>query len=59
MSWSKVKNPYKKPIRWWYYKLLCEFWYWYYGTSNMRYSKYLNKLCQLGYNLYGDPFRVK
>ena len=24
MSWSKVKEPLKKPIGWWYHKILCE-----------------------------------
>jgi hypothetical protein len=54
MNWSKVKKPTEKPIKWWCYKLLCEFWYNYYGTSNKRYYKYLNLLCDMGWNLYGD-----
>lgn len=53
MNWSKVEKPTEKPVKWWYYKLLCEFWYNIYGTSNRRYYKYLNLLCDLGWNLYG------
>ncbi len=54
MNWSKVNRPLEKPALWWYYKLVCEFWYNWYETSNRRYYKYLNKLCALGWNLYGD-----
>jgi hypothetical protein len=39
MSWSRVcKGP--KPLRWWYHKLLCEFWYAIGNTSG--YYKHLN-----------------
>jgi len=54
LHFSKVNKPLEKPVKWWYYKLLCEFWYYIYGTSNRRYYKYLNLLCDMGFNLYGD-----
>lgn len=54
MSWSKV-NRGKKPLGWWYAKIMCEFWYHYYGTSNRRYYYWLNLMCdKYKINLYGE-----
>lgn len=60
MVWSKVNKPLRKPIGWWYHKILCEFGYYVYSTSKYRsfglttYYAHLNKLCKYGFNLYGD-----
>ncbi len=53
MSWSKVKQPFKKSLRWWYHKILCELAYKFHG-SGKGYYRHLNKMCVLGWNLYGD-----
>lgn len=60
MSWSKVKKG-KKPLMWWYHKLLCELGYWIehnvHGVFGLRmYYKHLDKLCEYGFNLYGEKF---
>ncbi len=60
MAWSKVRKdnaPY--PMKWWYHKILCEFGYWrekkFRSVQGMgQYYYHLQKMCQLGYNLYGD-----
>lgn len=56
MSWANVKNPYQKPIGWWYYKILCEI-----GWSLRNVLKWnlyywaLNKMCsKYKINLYGN-----
>lgn len=59
MAWSKVNKPKEKPIKWWYHKLLCEFGWWSrqrigFVTGMRIYYNHLDKLCKLGYNLYGD-----
>lgn len=54
MSWSKVRKG-KKPLMWWYHKLLCEFWYWKKGTGK-GYYYHLTKLCDQGFNLYGEKW---
>jgi len=57
MAWSKVK-PGKKPLGWWYHKLLCELGWSLrdmLGSESM-YYKHLRVLCdRYGYNLYGEP----
>lgn len=53
MSWSKVKSG-KKPLMWWYHKILCEAW-WAMGNRGVKYYHHLNKLCDCGFNLYGEP----
>ncbi|HWB91961.1 MAG TPA: hypothetical protein VG605_08920 [Puia sp.] len=51
MAWSKVYQPWQKPLRWWFHKLLCE---WNYFEDDMPgYYRHLNALCKEGYNLYG------
>ena len=56
MSWSTVHEPFKKPLGWWYNKLLCEL-AWYLGSRGKYYYKYLNRLCKYGYNLYGQKLK--
>jgi hypothetical protein len=57
MAWSKTAKT-KKPIGWWYHKVLCEFGYslrnyTYWGWS--MYYKHLSKMCnKYKINLYGD-----
>ncbi len=55
MAWSKVNNEHKKPIGWWYHKILCELYWLYNGqTKYTMYHYHLDKLCSYGFNLYGD-----
>ena len=55
MSWAKVNSKTKKPIAWWYHKLVCEFgWIIRNIDSFSCYYKHLNKCCDNGFNLYGD-----
>lgn len=63
MSWSKVNKPFQKPVLWWYHKILCEIGYVIekniHGVFGMRmYYKHLNRLCDLGFNLYGEKFKT-
>lgn len=58
MSWSKVNKKHRKPLKWWYYKMLCEMW-WALGDRGEKYYKYLNKCCEQGFNLYGDKLLYK
>lgn len=53
MGWARVQKG-KKPLRWWYHKILCEFWY---AVHNDRgYYKHLNVMShKYGINLYGQP----
>jgi len=53
MAWSKVSNKHKKPLSWWYDKLMCEL-VWFLGDRGKYYYKYLNNCCDLGFNLYGE-----
>lgn len=58
MSWSKVNKKTKKPLMWWYYKILCEFG-WSFRNYNILgwiiYYKNLNKMCdKYKINLYGN-----
>ena len=58
MNWSRVKNPKEKPLKWWWYKILCEIgWNIQYKILNKgqgMYYKHLHKLCALGWTLYGE-----
>lgn len=56
MSWSKVNRNTKKPIGWWYNKILCEF-VWFLGNRGKHYYKYLDGCCKYGFNLYGDKIK--
>lgn len=59
MSWSKVSKEHKKPLMWWYHKIMCEFWWHlvYNGKYLQRYYSHLNKLCKYGFNLYGEQIK--
>lgn len=47
----------KKPVMWYYHKILCEFGYKFFGASKM-YYKHLNIMCdRYGFNLYGTPIQ--
>lgn len=53
MSWSKVNKPFDKPIGWWYYKIMCEFYYW--RGNHFLYYRYLYKMTnKYKITLYGD-----
>lgn len=57
MSWSKVSKRHRKPLKWWYHKIVCEFWYHMYLVSSCTqkyYYKHLNLCCRQGFNLYGE-----
>lgn len=57
MGWAKVKQPFCKPIGWWWHKLWCEFWYWFEQTIyNYFYHKHgielsMSKWCTYYYHL--------
>jgi hypothetical protein len=51
MSWSRVKKG-KKPVGWWYHKVLCEAAWAFKNTTG--YYHHLDKLCGYGFNLYGQ-----
>lgn len=56
MSWSKITNKkIKKPLKWWFFKLMCEYAYSIEHGSGKRYYYFLNKCCEQGFNLYGEP----
>ena len=52
MAWSKVTYKGRKPIGWWFNKIMCEFWY-SLGNYNL-YHNHLQKMCnKYKFNLYG------
>lgn len=55
MNWSKVHG--KKPLMWWYHKIMCEIGYNFFGRYSLKtYYKHLNIMCdKYGFNLYGKP----
>jgi len=54
MAWSKVKTKFRKPIGWWYHKIMCELKYHLKG-SGKEYYYHLNKMCDnYKINLYGE-----
>lgn len=58
MSWSKVKRG-KKPIGWWYHKVMCEFWWCLRNridSAEGYYYKHLFKLDKHRINLYGERY---
>lgn len=58
MSWSKVNEPFDKPIGWWYYKIMCEFYYW--RGNHFLYYRYLNEMInKYKITLYGDKIKLK
>lgn len=54
MGWSKVSSDHRKPLMWWFHKVLCELG-WALGSTK-RYEYHLDKMVKLGYNLYGNKF---
>jgi hypothetical protein len=51
MAWSKVKKG-KYPIRWWYHKIMCEFFYWI--GMDLEYFSHVTRCCDCGFNIYGE-----
>lgn len=55
MAWSKVNRKTKKPLGWWFHKIMCELHYSCHG-SRKGYYHHLNKMVNnYGFNLYGNP----
>jgi len=55
MSWSKVDKTYKKPLIWWYHKVLCEFgWLFRFRDNYDMYYKHLHWCFRYGFTLYGE-----
>ena len=53
MAWSKIETKFKKPIGWWYHKILCELAYELRGAETWYYY-HLNKMCdKYKITLYG------
>ena len=53
-TWSKIKKG-KKPLLWWFHKVLCEFGWLVRRFDNWGiYYKHLNKCLNCGFNLYGE-----
>ncbi len=50
-----------KPLMWYYHKILCEFYYKFFGSNgkiSQKYHKHLHIMTDVyGYNLYGELFR--
>lgn len=54
MAWSKVDYKHRKPFKWWYHKILCEYgWIIRHKDSYKTYHYHLLKCCETGFNLYG------
>lgn len=54
MAWSKVNTKFKKPLGWWYHKVMCELKYHLKGGGT-GYYYHLNKMCDNYHiNLYGE-----
>lgn len=61
MSWSKTTTKFKKPIWWWYHKLMCEIAYSlrnkFYGITWKMYYYHLGEMfSKYRINLYGERF---
>jgi len=65
MSWSKITTKTKKPIGWWYHKIMCEIGYWieqnFASLNGMAmYYKHLNIMVgKYEINLYGEVFKSR
>jgi len=63
MSWSKITTKTKKPIGWWYHKIMSEIgWYIYETFDSLKghrfYYKHLDKMVdKYQINLYGEVFK--
>lgn len=52
----KTLFKHKKPLRWWYHKILCEIgWLCRYKYGWNMYYHHLDMCCLNGFNLYGEP----
>lgn len=56
MSWAKVQTKFKKPLGWWYHKIMCEIGWSIRNIHNWSmYYNHLNKMCdKYKINLYGN-----
>lgn len=54
MSWSKVQQPWQKPLKFWYHKILCELGFYIGGSTHFLYHRHLKKILRMGFNLYGE-----
>lgn len=53
MSWSKIETDFKKPLGWWFHKIMCEIAYSIKGSSTSYYF-HLNSMCdKYKITLYG------
>lgn len=54
MRWTKVNKPLNKPVRFWFHKILLEF---YHTLGNMQsYTYHSNRLYEIGYYKNGERF---
>jgi len=57
MAWSKIETKFKKPIGWWYHKIMCEIAYYFKGSGSWHYY-HLNKMCdKYKITLYGRKLK--
>lgn len=47
------EKDFRYPFKWWWHKIWCELSYEIWGAGR-GYYRHLNRLCETGYNLYGD-----
>lgn len=52
--WTKITYKAKRPLKWWWHKVMCEICYFMRG-SRKGYYFHLHKLQAIGWNLYGVP----
>jgi hypothetical protein len=58
MGWSKVSLDYKKPLRWWLHKILCEYgWLLRNKDNSATYHHHLKMCFELGFNLRGEKVK--
>lgn len=54
MSWSKITGDSKKPVGWWYHKVMCEL-SWHIFNDRKWYYYHLDKMCdKYNIDLYGE-----
>lgn len=53
ISWSSVVKG-KKPIGWWYHKIMCEFWYNIKGSDSNYHKHLMIMIKKYNINLYGE-----
>ena len=54
MAWSKVKTKFRKPIGWWYHKIMCEIMYALSGAGKGYYYHLEKMWKKYKINLYGE-----